>query len=87
MNMSVGLIEPSESQQRTLHWEIGCPEMEGCLAEADVVAELSSGCYMPVVTIKRCSLWPEKNRCGQKCLLRNRARQLHSETSDVYLAR
>jgi hypothetical protein len=76
--MNVGMSERLEckQQQHALHWEIGCPEIGGALAEADVVAEPFLGCYMPVVTIKNCSLWPERKNCAQKCLRRNRANAL-----------
>lgn len=61
------ILEGPGSEKLPLHWAIECPET-GRLAECDVVAEPFPAFCMPIISIKNCSLWPERRNCGQKCL-------------------
>jgi hypothetical protein len=54
-------------EKLSLHWAVECPET-GCLAECDFIAEPFPAFCMPIVSIKNCSLWPERKNCTQKCL-------------------
>jgi len=59
----------TEGRREIRHWTVECPETGG-LAEADITARAApfpTSCK-PRLTVKNCSLWPERKACGQKCL-------------------
>jgi hypothetical protein len=69
--MNVATSERFDSKQIAFHWKVSCPEIGGVPVETDAVAEPFLFLNKPVVTIEKCSLWPARKNCAQKCL-RNR---------------